>query len=62
MKGNFGTQGAPTEGAAVQVLDGSHKGMADGTYLSEPQARHNSYWSEVDIITFDDRLTEVLLF
>ncbi len=41
MKGNFGTQGAPTEGAAVQVVVGSHKDMSDEAYLSEPQAMHN---------------------
>ncbi len=41
MKGNFGTHGARTEGAAVQVVVGFYKGMADETYLSEPQAMHN---------------------
>ncbi len=41
MKGTFGTQGAPIEGAAFQVVVGSHKGMADEAYLSEPQAMHN---------------------
>ncbi len=41
MKGNFGTQGAPTEGTTVQVVVGFYKGMADGTYLNEPQAMHN---------------------